>query len=312
MADAILDRPAVLSAPVAPAVTSPLRRISWGAIIAGAILTLVVQIMLALLGLGIGLATIDPTAAEGTPSLATFGSASGLWTLATVLIATFIGAYAAARLAGSPEKTDGLLHGVVTFATSTLVIVYLLTSGVSAVIGGAFGALGGSVSALTNAAQSLTPNSLSALPDGIEAQARQLLERGEQQVTEAAGEAQQQGQEAANTAREATGEADLTAAIPEIVSGLGENATPEQRQAAVTVISEQAGIPAAEAEQRLTEFQGTYNEAMQQARVAADETAQALSTTAFGTFVALLLGLIVGAVGGMVGRPKHLTGTLRV
>lgn len=306
MSEAIYDRSVV-----APAVPTGLRRVSWGAIFAGAILTLVIQIMLSLLGVGIGLATLDP-AGNGSPDAATLGSAGGIWTIVTVLIATFIGAYAAARLSGVGEKTDGVLHGIVTWATSTLVIVYLLTSGVSAVIGGTFGALGSSISGLTSAATSLTPNSLSVLPDGIESQVRGLLQRGEQQVDQAVTDAQQQGQQAANTARQATGEADLSKAIPEIAAGLAKDATPEQRQAAVTVISQQAGIPQAEAERRLTEFQATYDQAVEQAKVTADKAAAGLSTAAFATFVALLLGLIVGAVGGLAGRPKPRVVVARV
>jgi hypothetical protein len=298
MSDVIHDRTVVT--PVAP---TGFRRISWGAIFAGAVLTLVVQIMLSLLGVGIGLATLDP-AGNGSPDASTLGSAGGIWTIVTVLIATFVGAYAAARLSGSREKTDGVLHGIVTWATSTLVIVYLLTSGVSAVIGGTFGALGSSISGITSAATSLTPNSLSALPDGIEGQVRGLLQRGEQQADQAATEVQQQGQQAANTARQATGEADLSKAIPEIAAGLAKDATPEQRQAAVTVISQQAGISQAEAEQRLTQFQATYDQAVEKAKVAADEAAKALSAAAFASFVALLLGLIVAALGGVAGRPK--------
>ncbi|BDA86040.1 hypothetical protein Sa4125_35820 [Aureimonas sp. SA4125] len=302
MSDTIIDRSTVLATPVVQ--QGPLRRISWGAIFAGAILTLVVQVMLGLLGLGIGMATIDP-ASNGSPDLSAIGSASGLWTLGTVLIATFFGAWAAARLAGSPEKADGVLHGLVTWATSTLVAVYLLTSGASALIGGTFGALGGSISALTSAAGNLGPNSLSALPDGIEGQARQLLQRREQQVDQAANAAVQQGQQAADTARQTTGEADLGEAIPEIVAGLGEGATPEQRQAAITVISQQAGISPQEAEQRLNDFQATYDRAVEEAKVAADAAAETVSTASFAGFIALLLGLIVAAIGGMVGRPHY-------
>ncbi|RYE76981.1 MAG: PhnA-like protein, partial [Hyphomicrobiales bacterium] len=77
MSEAIYDRPVV-----APAVPTGLRRVSWGAIFAGAILTLVIQIMLSLLGVGIGLATLDP-AGNGSPDAATLGSAGGIWTIVT-------------------------------------------------------------------------------------------------------------------------------------------------------------------------------------------------------------------------------------
>ncbi|WP_152046170.1 hypothetical protein [Aureimonas psammosilenae] len=292
------------AAVAAPAVVAP-RRVSWGAIIAGALLTLVVQIMLGLLGIGIGLATVDP-AGNGTPTAATLGTSAGIWTGATVLIATFVGGYVAARLSGSLTKGDGALHGIVTWAASTLLIVYLLTSGAGSVINGTLGTLGSSFGAIKNTVQAATPNSLSVLPDGLESDVRQLLARGEQQAQQGADQVQAQGQQAADQARSATGEQDLTRAIPEIVRGLGQNATPEQRQAAVTVISQQAGISQGEAEQRLQQFQTRYNQAMAELREQADAAAAGASTAALTGFAALLAGLIVAGIGGAAGRPKRL------
>ncbi|GGE24214.1 hypothetical protein GCM10011390_49550 [Aureimonas endophytica] len=285
------------------------RRVSWGAIFAGALLTLVVQVMLGLLGLGVGLSTVDP-AGNGTPTLSAFGTGTGLWTAATVLVATFIGGYVAARLAGSLTRTDGALHGIVTWAASTLIVLYLLTSGAASIVSGTLGTIGSSFGAVRNAVEAVAPNSLAALPDGLEQQARQLLARGENQAQQAANQAQQQGQQAADQARAATGEPDLARAIPEIVRGLGENATPQQRQAAVTVISQQAGISQQEAEQRLQQFQQQYDQAMVQVREKADAAAKNVSTAAFAGFVALLIGAIVAGLGGMAGRPRRVVGTL--
>ncbi len=272
---------------------------SWGAIIAGTLLALALQFMLGLLGLGIGLSTVDATTADGTPSVSTFASASGLWAIAVVLIGLFFGAFAAGRLAGSPTRMDAALHGIVTWATSTLLVLYLLTSGASAVIGGAFGALGGSIQSLASAASSVTPQSLDTLPEPLKSQAQQLLQKG-------ADQAQQAGDQLQDQAQQATGQEDLSGAISTIVAGLGENATPDQRNAATQVIAQQAGIPQQEAEQRLQEFQQKYDAAMQKARQAADDAAQTVSTASFGAFVAMLLGLVVGAIGGLVGAPKRV------
>ncbi|MFD2236405.1 PhnA-like protein [Aureimonas populi] len=278
------------------------RRISWGAIIAGTILTLVVQLMLGLLGLGIGLATIDPEAAGASPAAGALTSVSGIYTVLTVLVATFAGAYAAARFAGAHARRDAALHGITTWATATLLAVYLLTSGVSAVVGGTFAALGGAVQSLGSATASITPDSLDALPPQLRAQAEALLERGEQQA-QAAGD---QAEAAAQDAREAAGTQDLGAAASEIFAGVQTDATPEERQAAVSLIASQAGISEAEAEQRLTQFQGQYEQAVTEARQAAGTAADALSGAAFAAFVALLLGAIVAALGGIVGRPERV------
>ena len=279
---------------------------SWGAIIAGTLLALALQFMLGLLGLGIGLSTVDATTADGTPSVSTFASASGLWAIAVVLIGLFFGAFAAGRLAGSPTRMDAALHGIVTWATSTLLVLYLLTSGASAVIGGAFGALGGSIQSLASAASSVTPQSLDTLPEPLKSQAQQLLQKGADQAQQAGDQLQDRTQQAGEQARQATGQEDLSGAISTIVAGLGENATPDQRNAATQVIAQQAGIPQQEAEQRLQEFQQKYDAAMQKARQAADDAAQTVSTASFGAFVAMLLGLVVGAIGGLVGAPKRV------
>ncbi len=282
----------------------PVRRVSWGAIIAGALLALTIQFMLGLLGLGIGLSTIDPAQTNETPSANALLTTSGLWTIAIVLIGLFIGAFAAGRLAGSASKTDGALHGIVTWATSTLLIVYILSSGASAVVGGTFGAIGSSIQGISQAAGSIIPTSTDQLPPGLQQQAEQLFRQGQSQAQQAAGQVQGEAQQAAQTAQAATGEQDLSDAIPEVLAGLQADATPEQRQAAVQVIAQTANIPQPEAEQRLAEFQQRYDQAVADLRQAADRAASALSTGAFGAFVALLLGLIVGAIGGVVGRPK--------
>lgn len=286
------------------------RRISWGAIIAGVILTLVVQIMLGLLAVGIGLATLDPAGSDN-PGGFTFLSVGGLFTVLTILIATFAGAYAAARFAGLSVKRDAALHGLTTWAVATLVAVYLLSTGASALVSGTFGALGSTVQSLGSAASSVVPGSLEALPDGLQAEAEALLEQGQQQAGAAVDQAQATAQDAAADARQATGNEDLGAAVGEIFAGLQDDATPEERQAAVSVIASQAGIPQAEAEQRLTQFQTRYDEAVAQAREAAATAADAASGAAFAAFVMLLLGAIVAAFGGISGRPARFPSLYR-
>ena len=192
-----------------------------------------------------------------------------------------------------------------TWATATLVIVYLLTTGISSVIQRTSGLLGSSISALTQTAQSLTPDSLSVLPDGLEAQARALLQRGEAQVDQAGANLQQQGQQAATNVQNAAGTQDMSAAISKIVAGLKQDASPEDRDAAVTLISQQAGIPKPEAEQRLTDFQDTYDQAVATAKKAATQAAKTVSTTSLATFGALLAGVVVAALGGLAGRPRY-------
>ena len=54
------------------------KRISWAAVIAAVILALAIQLVLNMIGAGIGFSAIDPLQGE-TPSATTFSVAAGIW-----------------------------------------------------------------------------------------------------------------------------------------------------------------------------------------------------------------------------------------
>jgi hypothetical protein len=284
-------------------VTAPaaVRRISWGAIVAGIAVVLVVQLMLMLLGLAIGASTIDPASAD-TPQASTLGIGSAIWWLIATAVSVFAGAWVAGRLAGMPTRTDSMLHGIVTWAAATLLGFYLLTTTVGSLVGGAFSTLGSAAQALGQGTGSLASSAMQVLPDEIRTQAENLFNR----TPEAAGAVQQQ----ADQARQAAGGGSTLDAVQRVVRGVQEGASPQDRQAAVNVISQQAGIPPQEAEQRLNQFQQTYQQYSQQAAEQARETAEATAATvaqvAFWSVVALVIGAVLAALGGAAGTPRDL------
>ena len=116
-------------------------RISWGAIFAGVVLAIAVQLVLGILGTGIGLTLVDPV--EGTtPGSAGFGIGAGLYWIVTTIIALGAGGYAAARVAGVHDRFDGLVHGLVVWGVTLILTLYLLTSAVGGIIGGALRTVG--------------------------------------------------------------------------------------------------------------------------------------------------------------------------
>jgi len=191
------------SAPVAPAL---LKRISWGAIFAGVVIALAVQIVLSLLGIGIGASTIDPLS-EQHPGKG-LGIGAAIWFVISSLIATFAGAWVAGRLSGATRTTDGTLHGVLTWAASTLLTMFLLTSAVGGIIGGAAGLMSKALGAAGNAASSSDAQAqlrnLGIDPDALKQQAQSVVPgaptgrpQGDAQQTE------QQKQQIEQKAREA-------------------------------------------------------------------------------------------------------------
>ncbi|MFO1047624.1 MAG: hypothetical protein U1E52_06965 [Geminicoccaceae bacterium] len=272
------------------------RRISWGAIIAGIVVVLVVQMLLMLLGLAIGAATVDPATAD-TPQAATLGTSGAVWWLAATAIAVFAGAWVAARLAAVPSRLDGGLHGLVTWAAATLLGIYLLSTAIGGLLGGAFGALGSAAQAVGQGGQSLASAAMQVLPDDIRGQAERLFDR----APAAADQAQQQVQEA----QQAAGGGNLMDAVQRVVRGVQDGASPQDRDAAVNVIAQQAGISREQAEQRLSEFQATYRQYAQQAeektRQAAQAATAAVAQVSFWSVVALVIGAVLAGLGGSLG-----------
>src|SRR5690348_7873437 len=96
------------------------RRVSWGALFAGVLIVLAVQLLLSMLGLGVGLGTINPSEG-GTPNASSLGIGAAAWWGISYLIALLAGGYVAARLAPSRLPFDGALHGILTWAFALLV-----------------------------------------------------------------------------------------------------------------------------------------------------------------------------------------------
>lgn len=101
-----------------------LNQVSWGAIFAGVVVALVVQVLLTMLGVGIGVATLDPGSGDN-PAASTFSVVTGLWYVVSGILAAFAGGYIAARMSGKASATTGALHGLTTWAFTTLIVLYL-------------------------------------------------------------------------------------------------------------------------------------------------------------------------------------------
>ena len=148
-------------------------RVSWGAILAGVVVALVTQVLLTMLGAGIGIATLDP-GTNDNPAASTFSIAAGIWYMLSGIIAAFVGGYIAARLSGKTVATTGALHGLTTWALTTLLVLWFLTSTVGALVGGVFSGVASAVGGVgQTVASAAAPIVAKANPlDAIEAQVR--------------------------------------------------------------------------------------------------------------------------------------------
>ena len=280
------DRVTDTTVGVAAPLTADLRRVSWGAILTGVVVALAVQVLLAMLGAGIGLATIEPTQQGDNPSATGMGIGAAIWWALSGIIAAFLGGWVASRLAGQPSREAGMLHGLAAWAVATLVVLYLVSSTASSLIGGAFNVAGRTLSGVGSAAGGAVSAAAQQIGNPLEMIQDEIRSAANPNDPEAAGR-----QLAAEMGRVLTGEGD---------------AVNQARQAAVDILVRQ-GMAQEEAQQRVQGWEQRYRETReqveQQARTAADAAADGASAAAFYGFIALLLGAIAGALGGRTGTP---------
>lgn len=127
------------------------KRISYGSIIGGVLVGLVLLILLNMLGIGIGLSTLD-VQEESNPAQG-IGIGAIIWYTVSGLIALFTAGWVAGRLAQTQRLFDGAMHGVLSWCIITLVSMYFISSSLGSLIGGAGRLISGTVGALGKAAE---------------------------------------------------------------------------------------------------------------------------------------------------------------
>ena len=110
--------------------------IRWGAVLAGVAVGISVQLVLTLLGIATGLSMTDVSQGEGV------GTGPLVWAGFSMLIAAFVGGYVAARMSGLKRKADGILHGAVSWAVTTILFAVLASSVGGTLMSGVFNNMG--------------------------------------------------------------------------------------------------------------------------------------------------------------------------
>ena len=154
------------------------KRISWAAIIAAVIFALALQLVLNMIGAGLGFSAIDPLQGE-TPSATTFSIAAGIWMVVSSIFALFAGGWLASYLAGVTRDEDGTLHGLVTWGLSALFVVLFLMTMFGSLLGSTLNGLGyGAAAAAPQVAQSGTATSAPVSEEDIRVLINQLISEG--------------------------------------------------------------------------------------------------------------------------------------
>ncbi len=281
------DHNAPHMSPITPAEdlrTIAINRVAWGAVFAGVVVALVIQLILNMIGIGVGAASIDPRmGADQNPSVEGFSMAAGIWWTVAGILAALAGGFVAGRLSGKPKDSTAGWHGVISWAATTLVVFYLLTSAFGGVVGGAYRTLAGAVGGVASAAGGT-----------VEAATR---------ATDPFTAIEQRVRGASGDDPAALREASVAAVRAALTGDRGQAG--EARDRAAELLARSQNISAEEAKTQIEQYEQQYRQTVDNARRqavdAAAVAAKAASRSALLASLALVLGALASWFGGRMG-----------
>lgn len=313
---------------------SVVKRIAWPAVLGGVALALAVQLLLSLLGLAIGASTIDPLKEQNPMS--GLASGTGIWFAISMMISLYAGGWVAGRLAGLNRRLESSLHGVLTWAFTALIAFYFVNAMLTSAISGMAGLVKSGASAVGQGISSVAPqigelakNQLQQNGidlSNIKQEATTLLrqtgkpalqpENMERQAVASANDAGNTAQVAAQNPSSPATDAELTGLIDRTFSRGEAALTQVDKEAMVNVLLARSSMSPEQASQTVDRWQAAavvakqkYEEgkavAEQKAREIGDSAAKNISKAALLTFIALVLGAIAAALGGINGMPRN-------
>lgn len=137
-------------------VTKVWSEVSIAAIFCGVVTALIVQFAMNMLGLSIGVNTINP-ATEINPIEPALGPAAVIWIAASTLLALFVGGWVAGRLSNTRNHTNSVLHGVITSAVTAIILLAVVGSAVGGLVSGVGRAISQGATILTSSTLDTVP-----------------------------------------------------------------------------------------------------------------------------------------------------------
>jgi hypothetical protein len=240
-------------------------RISWGAVLAGAVVAAATSFLLSLLGAAFGTGSIgDLQASHGEADGAGIGAA--LWAIIDLALSMAFGGYVASRLSGTHSHLDGELHGITMWALATLIGLL-----------GFAGAVGGGIERMgfNNIGPAIIgPATSQNIQAGPQANPQQLINNFEASLGRTGDPTTMTHEQIGSEIRSLLGDGLVT----------NGSLSEADRARLVSLVAAQYGLTTDQATQRVARLEGDararFVEADQRARALADEAAQGVASSA--------------------------------
>ncbi|MEX2349537.1 MAG: YrzE family protein [Flavobacteriaceae bacterium] len=305
--------------------TFPPKGISWRSIFAGTVAAISFMLILNLIGLSIGLWSIEPT--EESNPLSGLGTGSIIWWILSNLIVLFTGGYFAARVGVSFANTSGIIHGIMTWALYTLISAWLLTSVIGSIISGVGNVVGGVLSTTGQVVENQLGPIIKDQFEGLELSLEDAREEFYSLLEDTGKEKldpeylESQAERTTTDAREgardiakkpARADAEVEGIFSKAKNKFEQSFEAIDKQALVNILVERTDMTESEAkravennlaefERAREEFEAFLEDAKETANEQVENIAEAVGDAAMYLAIALILGAIAAALGGFVG-----------
>ncbi|MBA0949917.1 hypothetical protein [Enterococcus gallinarum] len=316
--------------------------LSWGSIFAGVVTFIALFMTFSLIGSAIGFGMVEPTSNNPLDGV---GTGLMIWTVVTLILSLF----SAGFVSGVAARRVGLVHGFLTWATSmivTIVMLSYLTIGAFSVVGSLLGniasAVGsgvenvasGTADVASKAFDEITGNMGDIDTDQLQTDVRDVLKDTDvpelqpnylqDQVFDATRDITDAGKKIATDPNKADEIIDdlstklqdratkISDSVDEdaISNAVAKNTDLNQQEAqeatqnivnGLQKASDEAQQQIETAQQNLEQAKQDIDQAVKDARKKADEVSDATAKASIWGFVAMVLGLVLTSIGGMVG-----------
>jgi hypothetical protein len=269
-------------------------RVSWAAVFGGTLIMLITLMLLSLLGIGIGIGSINPME-EGQPFRG-LGTGALIWWVISNIIAVFTGAYAAAKLTNLSYRSSGVLHGILSWSLYTLLSFVFMTTAIGGIISGVGGVVSKSLNVVGKGVTEVAPLAKQMNTDKINRAIQDALSQENPGMGSSSG-----GQEF---------NIDLVAVAQEAFIENGKITTNVDREKVVQAVADNSSLSEPDAQRAADVIIQQYQDMkpqLQQLKVKAEQTGQEVADTvskaAIWAFIALVLGVLTAAFGGNLGKP---------
>jgi hypothetical protein len=272
-------------------------RMSWGAVIAGAIVAAATSLLLSLLGAAFGGGSVGDIQAAARGEANAAGTGIAIWTIIDLFLSMLFGGYVASRLSGTHSHLDGELHGVTVWALATLLAAVVAMRFAGAVAGAIAGPGFNIVPAILGSTASESVQTVAP-----EANPQRLIDRFEASLGRSGNPTTMTHDQIGAEMRTILGGHDFVT-----TGGLSD----ADRARLISLVAAQFGLTNDEATQRVARMESdakaTFAAADQRVRELADQAGQSVMSGARALFVSLVFGLLGALIGAWLGtRHKRI------